>query len=182
MFPALESQRFWLKQIVPEDQAFIFKGLSNSQVIPYYGVWYETFEETKGQMEFYTREWEGGTGCHWKIVDKQTLLPAGVAGMNAYQAVHEKAEIGYWLLPEYWQKGIIQEVLPVIIRHLFANWKLHRLEAVIEEGNEASCRVTEKLGFICEGTLRESEMKKGKRISLMMYSLLRADLKINLKD
>lgn len=175
MFKELETANFFLRQILPEDQAFIFKGLSDPRVIPFYGVQYETFEETKGQMEFYERILHERTGCHWKIVEKASLQPAGVCGFNGYQPRHDKAEIGYWLLPGFWKKGIMQEVLPVMIGHLFADWKIHRLESVIEEGNEASCRLSEKLGFRYEGMLRESEIKFGKRISLLMYSLLSTD-------
>jgi [ribosomal protein S5]-alanine N-acetyltransferase len=68
------------------------------------------------------------------------------------------------------------EVVPVMIAHLFSTWQLHRLEAVIEDGNQASCRLSEKLGFKYEGTFRESEIKHGKRISLLMYSLLASDI------
>jgi ribosomal-protein-alanine N-acetyltransferase len=68
------------------------------------------------------------------------------------------------------------EVLPVMIRYIFQNWKIHRLEAVIEEGNESSRRLSEKLGFTFEGKLRESEIKQGKRISLLIYSLLSTDM------
>ena len=67
----------------------------------------------------------------------------------------------------------MQEVMPVVLAHLFEAWKLHRLEAVVEEGNEASSKLLDKLGFMYEGTLREAEIKKGKRISLRMYSLLK---------
>jgi ribosomal-protein-alanine N-acetyltransferase len=175
MFPELSTPRFLLKQILADDQAFIFKGLSDPQVIPFYGVQYSTFEAAKAQMKFYDELWAKRTGCWWKIIDKQTMQPAGACGMNSYHDVHEKAEIGYWLLPEFWKKGIMQEVLPVMIGYLFKNWKLHRLEAVIEAGNETSRSLSEKLGFTYEGILRESEIKQGKRISLLMYSLLSTD-------
>ena len=46
------------------------------------------------------------------------------------------------------------------------------LEAVIEDGNETSWRLAEKLGFKYEGKLREAEIKNGKRINLLLYSLL----------
>lgn len=176
MFPELETNRFYLKQIVSADQAFIFEGLSNPLVIPFYGVKYESLEATKAQMEFYDLLWKEKTGCWWKIVDKETGIPVGACGMNHYQPIHEKAEIGYWLLPSYWKKGIIQEVIPAMIGHLFKNWKLHRLEAVIEEGNENSCRTSEKLGFRFEGKLRDAEIKNNRRISLFMYSLLSTDI------
>ena len=177
MFPELATSRFFLQRILADDQAFIFKGLSDPRVIPFYGVQYSSYEATKAQMEFYDEIWEKGTGCWWKIVDKQTLEPAGACGINSYRSLHEKAEVGYWLLPAFWKKGIMQEVVPVMINHVFSHWKLHRLEAVIEAGNETSRKLCEKLGFIYEGILRESEIKNGKRISLLMYSLLSTDLR-----
>ena len=176
MFPQLETRRFFLQQIVKSDQPFIFKGLSDPRVIPYYGVHFKSYDATSAQMDFYKNLWEEKSGCWWKIVDKENMQPVGACGMNAYNPVHEKAEIGYWLLPEYWKMGIMPEVLPVMIRYLFQNWKLHRVEAVIEQGNEASIRLSEKLGFKFEGILRESEIKEGKRLNLLMYSLLVTDI------
>ncbi len=173
MFPLLDTNRFALQQIVADDQSFIFKGLSHPQVIPFYGVWYDTFEDTITQMDWYDSLLADKTGCWWKIVDKATGERVGACGINTYQSQHEKAELGYWLLPEYWGKGIMQEVMPVVLAHLFAEWKLHRLEAVVEEGNDASSKLLDKLGFVYEGTLRDAEIKKGKRISLRMYSLLK---------
>jgi [ribosomal protein S5]-alanine N-acetyltransferase len=175
MVPQLHTQRYLLQQIRPEDQSFIYQGLSDPQVIPYYGVHFTSFEATASQMEFYERLWRERTGCWWKIVDKETGMRVGACGMNAYQPQHEKAEIGYWLLPDFWKKGIMPEVLPVMIRYVFNNWKLHRLEAVVEQGNDPSCRLCEKLGFQLEGVLRESEVKGGRRINLLMYSLLASD-------
>jgi len=172
MFPELHTDRFLLKQIVASDQAFIFKGLSHPDVIPFYGVQYKTVEETKRQMDFYDDLWREKKGIWWKITDRLAGSSVGACGINSYQAVHEKAEIGYWLLPEFWRKKIMSEVLPVVISHVFRHWKLHRLEAVIEEGNETSWRLAEKLGFKYEGKLREAEIKNGKRLNLLMYSLL----------
>ena len=172
MFPELHTDRFFLKQIVASDQAFIFKGLSHPEVIPFYGVQYKTIEETKRQMDFYDDLWREKKGIWWKITDRASGSSVGACGINSYQAVHEKAEIGYWLLPEFWRKKIMSEVLPVVISHVFRHWKLHRLEAVIEEGNETSWRLAERLGFKYEGKLREAEIKNGKRINLLMYSLL----------
>ena len=176
MFPELNTERFLLQKILATDQEFIFKGLSHPHVIPHYGVHYSSFEATAAQMQFYSQLWQDKTGCWWKVVEKTTGEPIGACGMNGYQPQHEKAEIGYWLLPEHWGRGIMREVLPVMIRYLFHNWKLYRLEAVIEEGNAASCKLSEQLGFTCEGKLRESEIKDGKRISLLMYSLLAPEI------
>ena len=62
MLPELHTQRYLLQQIKPEDQAFIYQGLSDPQVIPYYGVHFTSFEATAAQMEFYERLWREDFG------------------------------------------------------------------------------------------------------------------------
>jgi [ribosomal protein S5]-alanine N-acetyltransferase len=75
-------------------------------------------------------------------------------------------------LPEWWRKGIIREVAPPLLRYLFSVRGLHRVEAVVETGNEASSASAKALGFTYEGTLRECEQKEGRWISLQYWSLL----------
>lgn len=171
-FTEIVTQRFKLMQILPEDQSFIFNGLSHPLVISHYGVSYATLAETAAQMIFYERVWRERTGCYWKIVDNQTGEGAGVCGMSSYDVRHEKAEVGAWLLPAFWGKGIMTEAMKGMIPHLFQHWKLHRLEAVVETGNVASGKLFKRLGFQFEAVLREAEIKNGNRISLEMYSLL----------
>lgn len=175
MFPELHTDRFLLRQIVAADLPFIFRGLSHPDVTPFYGIAYRNIEDAKEQMDFYDHLWREKKGIWWKITDRVTGEPLGACGINDYQAQHEKAEIGYWLLPEHWRKKIMSEVLPVMLAYVFRHWRLHRLEAVIEDGNETSWRLAEKLGFRYEGKLREAEIKNGKRINLLLYSLLGTD-------
>lgn len=95
--------------------------------------------------------------------------------MNNYQKQHNRAEIGYWLLPRYWGSGIVAEALVAMVDYLFREWGLHRIEAVVEAGNSNSSRVLERAGFVYEGTLRDCEIKGGQYISLLMFSLLSTD-------
>jgi ribosomal-protein-alanine N-acetyltransferase len=172
MFPELSSQRFLLKRILPEDQQFIYEGLSHPDVIQYYGVSYRSFGSTSIQMQFYDQILKEGSGTWWKIVERSTGLNVGAIGYNSYQPKHHKAEIGYWLLPEYWRLGIIREVLPVVISYLQDVVQIHRIEAQIESGNDRSQRTLEQFGFEHEGFLRDYEIKNGKFISLHIYSLI----------
>ena len=82
--------------------------------------------------------------------------------------------MGYWLLPEHWKKGILTEVLPVIIQFLFAEKNVHRVEALVETGNDRSTAVLYRCGFTYEGTMRDCEIKEGRFISLQIFSLLQA--------
>lgn len=175
MKPQLTTQRFELQDIAAEDQQFVFEGLSHPQVIPFYGVRYNSFEATKTQMEFYDSLVKNGTGHWWKVVAKVTGERVGAIGYNNYSIQHNKAEVGYWLLPQYWKQGIISEVFPVVIDHLLNEIKVHRIEALVEEGNNDSNRSLERVGFIYEGTMRDCEIKEGSYISLRLYSLLSTD-------
>jgi [ribosomal protein S5]-alanine N-acetyltransferase len=172
MFPELATERLLLQRILPEDQPFIFKGLSHPQVIPHYGVNYKTLEETALQMLYYDQLLREQTGIWWKLVAKETFEKVGAIGYNNYSAQHHKCEVGYWLLPGYWGKGFVSEALQKVITYLFNEKNVHRIEALVEEGNQASCNVAARNGFKQEGLLRHYEWKDDRFISLYMYSLL----------
>lgn len=163
---------YLLEPIKREDQAFVFLGLSNPEVIRYYGVSYDTLEATAEQMDFYERLIVEKSGASWKLVDRKSGIPMGIVAGYLYQAAHQRIEIGFWLVPEYQRKGIMKSILPVFIQLLTDQFDLHRIEAMVETENAASCSLLEKAGFQKEGILRDYEIKNGKRISIVVYSLL----------
>ena len=112
------------------------------------------------------------TGGPWKIIDKVSGEKIGVVAYYFHKPEHKKAEVGFWIFPQYWNKGIATEVLRAVIEYCRAQKDIHRLEAFVEEGNVASSRVLEKVGFVYEGTMRECEVKDGKFISLLIYALV----------
>jgi len=94
-----------------------------------------------------------------------------------HKAEHKKAEVGFWLFPQFWSKGVTTEVLKKVIEYCQREKDIHRLEAFVEEGNVASSVVLEKLGFVYEGTMKECEIKNGKYISLLIYALINVNTK-----
>jgi ribosomal-protein-alanine N-acetyltransferase len=175
MFPILATDRLLLQEIQPEDQAFVFEGLSHPDVIPFYGVRYDAFEATKAQMDWYCQLKEQGTGTAWKMVEKQTGEKAGVIVVYSYKPEHNKAEVGFWLLPMFWNKGYAAEAMLAVIDYWKTQKSLHRIEAFVEEGNTASRKLLEKTGFRNEGTMRDCEIKDGKYISLHIYAKILAE-------
>jgi len=63
-----------------------------------------------------------------------------------------------------------------IFEYVFSNSDIIRIYAEPFAYNTASCRVLEKAGFQCEGTLRNNAVKNGKVIDMKMYSILKAEL------
>lgn len=172
MFPELITERLLLQQVQPEDQAFIFEGLSHPDVIPFYGVRYHSFEATKAQMDWYEKIYADGTGISWKMVERTTHKNIGDISVYLYKAEHNKAEVGFWLLPQFWNKGFALEALRAVLSYWKTAKGLHRMEAFVEEGNTASSKLLEKAGFRYEGTMHDCEIKNGRYISLHIYALL----------
>ncbi|MEL6132712.1 MAG: GNAT family N-acetyltransferase, partial [Bacteroidota bacterium] len=164
--------RLILRDIVATDAESIFEGLSHPEVIRYYGVSFQTLQETMGQMKWYKELEQNQTGKWWAICDKQDGTFFGGVGFNDWTQEHRKAEIGYWLLPRYWGKGIVSEAVPAACDYAMKVMKLHRIEAYIEPLNTQSIRLIEKLGFQHEGTMIDCEVKDGAFIDFALYALL----------
>ncbi len=173
MFPEITTQRFHLRKILSIDQRQIFEGLSDEQVIKYYGVSFKTYEEAIMQMKWYEDLLTAGTGIWWGIHFPGDREIIGACGFNNLLTEHKKAEVGYWRLPGYWKRGIMTEILPEIINYAFKVLHLHRIEATVETGNLSSKKLLDKLGFQNEGILKECELKNEKFIDLEYYSLLK---------
>ncbi len=85
------------------------------------------------------------------------------------------AEIGYWLGENFWGRGITTAALRAVTRYAFENFDLCRLYASVFEWNRASCRVLEKAGYFCEGTMKQSAIKDGRTIDQFLYAITRGD-------
>ncbi|HSI75090.1 MAG TPA: GNAT family N-acetyltransferase [Lunatimonas sp.] len=172
-FPILKTERLLLRQIVDGDLENIFKGLSHPDVIRYYGVSYDTLEGTKDQMKFFSDLQATEEGIWWAVCSVDDLTFYGSTGFNNLIKAHKKAEIGCWLLPEYWGRGIMPEAMQLILNYGFTDLGLHRIEGFVETENKNCKKALEKLNFQLEGTMRNCEIKDGRFISLDIYAKLR---------
>lgn len=169
-FPVLQTGRLLLRQFTDDDLENVFKGLSHPEVIKYYGVSYQTMEAARAQLVFFSDLEKNETGCWWAICDLHNKIFYGAAGLNNASRQHKKAETGFWLLPEFWGRGIITEAVPLVCNYGFNNLGLHRIEAIVESKNDLSKKVMTALHFTYEGTMRECEIKNGEFISLDIYA------------
>ncbi len=80
------------------------------------------------------------------------------------------AEIGYWLGEAFWGRGIMSEALAAVTAYAIREHGLTRVYAIPFDGNGASCRVLEKVGFVCEGRMRRSAIKAGRVIDQLLYA------------
>jgi RimJ/RimL family protein N-acetyltransferase len=87
------------------------------------------------------------------------------------------AEIGYWLGSAFWGHGIMTAALGGVTAYAFRQHpELRRIYAVPYAGSLASVRVLEKVGYRCEGRMRQSAIKDGQIIDQLLYAILRDEI------
>src|SRR4051812_44725166 len=90
------------------------------------------------------------------------------------------AELGYWLGEEFWGRGIMTDAAKGFARWVLENLapsKLERLEANVYSVNKGSARVVTKAGFVFEGMRRRAAFKHGESCDILMFGLVRDDVK-----
>lgn len=107
-----------------------------------------------------------------------TLRGAVIGAVGVVLSVRDQhAELGYWLGTRYRDRGYATEAARAIVRWAFRRWKLRRIYAQVLEGNLASIRVLEKVGFLREGVRRKHIRKAGRWYDAHQFGLLREEVK-----
>ncbi len=166
----IHTERLTIRKITPDDIHHVFKGLSHPEVIKYYGVSFMTLEATKEQMDWYADHEKNETGQWFAVCSKDDGTFYGAGGYNDREANNRKAEIGFWLLPEYWGIGIMGEAMPIIFDYGFNEMNLHRIEGFVDSDNDKCKKAVAKVGFKYEGTMVDCEVKDGKFHSTDIYA------------
>lgn len=172
-FPVLETERLVLKKVNQDDAEIVLEGYSDPRVNQFMSVSYHSIEEVKVQLDWYESLLAEETGIWWGICLNEDGKMIGNGGFHKWEHNHRKAELGYWILPEYQGRGLASEAITAMIKFGFEDMLLHRIEAEVETENGPSSRVLRKLGFNLEGIKRECEYINGRFIDLEFWAKLR---------
>lgn len=101
---------------------------------------------------------------------------AGSISLSRGTDVNERsAEIGYWLAPGDWGRGIMTQAVRAVCAKTFTETDIVRIFAVPFAANAASRRVLEKCGFALEGVMRKSVWKGGALSDACLYALVKEE-------
>ena len=101
--------------------------------------------------------------------------PAAYACLSGYRekaAYDPTAELSVYVARPCRGRGVGERLLTFLLNAARADERIHNVVSVITEGNEASVRLHEKLGFTLCGRLPEAAVKNGRQIAVLTYSLL----------
>jgi len=97
----------------------------------------------------------------------------GVIGLHYLDLVNKCMSIGYYLAQHFQKKGIMTVCTKVLIKYVFEEFDINRVEIQMSTRNPKSRAIPERLGFTQEGVLRSNERLRGEFSDSYVYSLLR---------
>ncbi len=178
-FPILETQRLLLKQITSIDTRDLFALRSNMKVMKFVKrPIAKSIDEINELLQKINTNWQNNNGNQWGITIKNSPQLIGVIGYHRIEKEHYRAEIGYMLNDDYWNKGITNEAIQAVIHYGFMQMKLHSIEAHIDPDNFISSKVLLKQGFIKEAYLKENFFFNGEFLDTEIYSLLKSNYQL----
>jgi ribosomal-protein-alanine N-acetyltransferase len=147
----VETERLFVRQWVPDDWKRLRPLATDPRVLKYIGDGRPWSDErirkfvNGGIEKTKTRGW-----ILWPIIQTADAELIGFCGFNDGYA--PDVEIGWWLRPDYWGKGLATEAARAVMDYGFRTFKFPRLISVTQPENRQSIRIMEKLGmeFNCQ--------------------------------
>ena len=150
-FPILKTERLVLRQIIMDDLYDLLAIRQNEEVGKYISrPRSKTVEEATAFIEKITKLIANNESVLWGITKVGNNKIIGTACLWNFNETKDKGEIGYELLPEYWGKGYISEVVAKLIDYGFNTLNLVSISAFTHPENKASVRLLLKNGFVYE--------------------------------
>lgn len=174
LFIEINTERLLLRCIKKSDAPALLFLRSDETVMQYIDrEKTKTLEEAEAFVTLILESLKKNEGIMWAIClkDESDKL-IGTIGYWRLMKQHYRAEVGYMLHPNHWNKGIMKEALLAVVDFGFRTIKLHSIEAHINPENAASGILLEKAGFTREAYFKEDFYFRGKFINTAVYSLL----------
>lgn len=154
----LESERLILKSFEKADAKSYFDLLMRNYDFfkpwsPEYGTGYKDYELHIPVVERDEKNTETGTGIKFGMYKSEdTSVMIGTCAVSSIvRGPFLSCFLGYRVDENENGKGYATEAINTVVKYVFDELKLHRIEANIMPRNNASIKTIEKCGFTCEG-------------------------------
>ncbi len=170
----LETERFTLRPLTRSDAGGLLAHFRDPQVTEFMDIEpLETLGQAQDVVAWATELRAAGQGVRWAVRTRDSQRLIGTCGFNGLEFRRgRRGEVAYDLAVTWWGRGVMSEVLPAVIGFGFETLGLRRIEAMVTAGNERSTRLLERLGFACEGRLRDYAFWKGQFWDQLIYARL----------
>lgn len=134
-----------------------------------------TREHWQARVEKDAEEFARGESIKFYIFDDAQRVIGTVSLTRVVRAPAHTGQLGYALDEHAQGRGVMSRVLPLCIRYIFEEQKLHRLGAAYMPTNARSGRLLRRLGFVIEGYARDYLLIDGRWEDHIQTALLNPD-------
>lgn len=141
-------QTLSLRTLSPQDETrFIETMRKNKEFHHPFIVAPQTKEEFQTYLEKYQKM---NNRCFLALTPKEEII--GVFNVNdIVPGVFQSAYLGYFAAKQYAGQGLMSQALKQVLKAVFLELKLHRIEANIQPTNTSSIHLAQRNGFLKEG-------------------------------
>lgn len=160
--PRIETARVILRrfEMSDADDAFAYaKDPDVSKFLPWEP--HKSIEHSRAFIGSVIDAYEAGKVCTWAIEYKPEKKVIGGFSYHNWHQAFQRADFGYAMGKNYWNQGIMTEILTRMLAFGFETMGLNRIEATADDLNIGSWRVMEKCGMRQEGLFRQHMFYKG---------------------
>lgn len=147
----LETERLRLEPWWPDDWREFRPIARDPEVMRYIngGIPWDD-EQVKEFIDRQVRHFDQYSFCLWRLSELVEPTVIGFCGLQPLVGTPD-IEIGWWLAPRHWGKGLATEAAKCVLADGFERCGLERVVAIARPDNAASRRVMLKLGMQYEG-------------------------------
>lgn len=173
----LETERLVLRRFTEADADGFFQNVTSDSGVNRYLTWplHESVEDTKKLLEDWVVRYENPERYCWAIVLKDTGVVIGTIAAPTVKNRIEAVEVTYCIGNKWWGHGFVPEALRAVMKYMFEEVQVNRIEAGFDSNNPNSGRVMEKAGMQKEGILRQAGKNNQGLFDLVFYGILRED-------
>ena len=133
-----------------------------------------TLDDTRTFCEESRRQWRADEAYAVLMIPHDGGRVLGATGFPTVDWDVPRFEIGYWCSTAYTGRGYVSESVRALTKLAFKNLRAARVEIRMDDRNERSWRVAERLGFSLEGVLRrDARDNRGSLRDTRIYALNR---------
>src|SRR5438093_1064317 len=106
--------------------------------------------------------------------------PVGHLGLLQVDPHHKRAELAISIgEKDCWSRGYGTDAIRTVLRHGFEDLGLRRVDLHTDADNARGIRCYEKCGFVREGLMRESRLRYGKPLDMVLMAVLRDEWQVD---
>ncbi len=147
-FPILKTERLTLRQLLINDDEDIFTLRTDREINKYLDrPLSHTIEDARNFINTVNENIHKNVSLYWAITLSDSNTFVGTICIYGFSDENDNCEIGYELLTNFQEQGIMKQAVEKVIDYAFHTIKVQKMEALLHRDNLRSIKLLEKLLF-----------------------------------